>query len=252
MMTAHREQHLEDGEFLRAIDEQLEHDESARVLQHLASCDVCARRMQQLHGRQQRLSSLLHDSDFDMPALAPPVHDNVIDIDAERARRREPRTRLPWLRIAAGIVLMLGVALTMTPLQAIVGNWLRAQWSRVVGEEQVTDPSQPEAPTPPGPDITFAHSGATFQLNLAHAQADGTVTVRLTDSADVTAKASRAGVEMLLLPNGLRLVNDPSATGSYEILVPTTVTDVTITVAGRIVARLDAARIAAGAVIPLQ
>jgi hypothetical protein len=250
MITTHNEPHLEDDEVMRAVDAPLEHDEAVRIHEHLAACTVCARRMEQLRTRQKRLSSLLQETDFVTPAAAPPV--DVIDIGAMRARRQRPLMQRTWLRAAAGVVLLLGVALTMTPLQAIVVDWLREQWSRLTQQEQVTVPGDAPAPAPLGPEITFAPSGPAFRVAFASSQAGGTLTVRRGTAAGITARASQAGVELLSLPDELRVLNDQSMAGNYEFIVPASVTQVTIVVAGRVVARLDGVQIDAGTSMPLR
>jgi hypothetical protein len=246
--------HLTDAEVLGVADAQLGVSLRARADAHLAGCDDCADRLQRLRLRQHRLSALLRETDFDVPAAAPPVP-GVADIGSARERRTAhamPRAFPTWLRIAAAIVLLLTATLAIPPVQAAVVGWLRAQWSRITGETAV------QAPAPPTParrgdmHIAFEHGGDEFRLELAVAQPGGTIAIRRGEGTDVVADADRPDIEPVLLPGGLRLLNAAAADASYELTVPPTVTTVTVVVAGETVARLMTQQLVDGVRLPVR
>jgi hypothetical protein len=252
MMTT--EGHLTDAEVVGVADAQLEDAVRTRADTHLEACPTCAHRLERLRLRQERLSALLRETDFDVPAAAPPAP-AVLDIATARLRReaRAPSgMRATWLRIAAAIVLLVTVTLAIPPVQAAVVGWLRAQWSRITGESAVEAPA-PDPQAPAGDShIGFEHRAAEFRLELDATQPSGTILIRRVESTDVTVDADRPGVEWLVQPAGLRIMNGGATDVNYELAVPPTVTVVTVIVAGDTAAQLTSQQLIDGVRLPVR
>ena len=248
--------HLTDAEVIRSADEQLEPGEQERVTAHLATCDVCRAQRERAQHRKEKLSALLLASDFDTPVMRAPAHTAAIDITAPRARRTPPLRWFPaqpWLRAAAGIVLLLGVALSIAPVRAAIVSWVRAQ----LGGREVVQPAAPPrtAPTPAaplGPRIQFVHQGGTFRLEFAAPDPAGTLNVRRTQDARVSAEASSPDLDLLVLTSGLRVTNATARSVTYNLELPATVTAIVVVVQGREVVRLSGSQVDAGVVLGVR
>ena len=253
MMTT--EQHLTDGEVIGMLDDALPAAERTRADEHLATCVTCRERMQRQRRRQQRLSALLQQTDFAVPNAAPPQKD-VIDLRVGARRRRDRRfVEQPWLRVAAGLVLLLGATMLIPPVQAAVVGWLNEQWSRLVGDEQATDPQAPPQPgtqTARGTRLEFVSDARAFSIEIAAAQTDGTISVRRSSSDVAIADTDVGGIELLSLPAGVRIVNSPATAANYDVVVPATAVSATIVINGRTVVQLDEAQLASGYSRPVR
>lgn len=237
MMTDHTVPHLDDDVIVRALDEQLAPFERAEAAAHLAACPRCAGRLRQLERRGSRLAALLRTTDFDTPPATVP------------SRRPRPFVQRTWVRAAAGVVLLLGVAMTFTPVQALVMDWLRAEWSRLVGD---APPPVDSPASARGTRVEFVHASTTFRIEVRSEQDAGTLTVRRGPGDLASADASRAGVELLVLPAGLRIMNTPASASDYEVVVPAAVTEATVVIGSRVVARVDEERLESGVRLPLR
>ena len=101
----------------------------------------------------------------------------------------------------------------------------RALWAFASGRGAAL-PAPPPAVTAPANDtagaVSFASPPGTFVLRLAGRQAAGTLIVEAAERADASATVTgrRDSVELLVLPDGLRIVNPRSATAGYVVRVP--------------------------------
>jgi hypothetical protein len=249
------EQHLTEGEVIRAVDQQLAPDEQARVSEHLRSCASCSEQLQRAQRRLARLANVLEAADFAVPAATVPTSKSrVIDLGAARARRAQ-RWQQPWLRAAAAIVLLLGVAMTISPVRAAVIQWVRTQWERIApAAEPRGEPAVPAQPptAPLGPGINFTHEGSAFSLEFTNAQTGGSLAVRYGSTDQVYAETSSPAAELLVLPGGLRVNNREADSANYTLVLPTSITSVLIKVGETTVANLSRAQLQAGATVQLS
>jgi hypothetical protein len=73
--------------------------------------------------------------------------------------------------------------------------------------------------------VTFTPLSAAFVVRVAQAQAGGTLTIEATGAASASASAGggQGGAELVVLPDGLRIVNDSASGASYVVRLPATV-----------------------------
>lgn len=214
--------HARDAELVRLIDGQGEPQERARVLAHTATCAPCAERLETIRHRAQRLSELL--TEWDIPvgdAPKPPLPPS--DFESVRARRRSPASAsLPlWMRAAAGIVLLLGVGMTVSPLRA----WVVERWASVAaelaGREMGEEPERPRVAAA-GHLVSFLPEGDEFLLQVDAPQAEGVLELLIEAVPRATAEISGGAAEenLLVLPEGLRIRNAPDSRASYRVTLP--------------------------------
>ncbi|HEV2130285.1 MAG TPA: hypothetical protein VGR27_04255, partial [Longimicrobiaceae bacterium] len=219
-----------DAELVRLIDGEGEAEERARVLAHTATCAQCAERLEMIRHRGQRLSELLADWD----AHTIPVPDSPLspgDLESARARRRSPApASLPvWMRAAAGIVLLLGVGMTVSPLRA----WVMEQWAEVAaqlaGREMVEQPERPRVAAP-GHLVSFLPEGDEFLLQVDAPQAEGVLELLIEAVPRASAEISGGGAEenLLVLPEGLRIRNAAGSQASYRVTLPAELREVRV------------------------
>lgn len=206
--------HLDDGELIRLLDGECSFEEQARITSHLATCPACARRQEALHGLANAVTTALLSGD----QLARPM----------RIRRRT--WRLGAVRAAAVLLAVsVGVAAASVPP---VRAWLSARWTGL--RELVTPRAAPGTESPRSTTVRFVPTTTSFTIELVARQDAGVLTIDL--SADTIASATVTsggrGEELVVLPDGLRIVNRPDDKSSYEVRLPGRVTQVMVRIAG--------------------
>lgn len=259
MTTSLAEGHLSDGDIVRLLDEELDPGERARVEAHVTACEECSRRVRGIRRRSARLGELLRSSDWEAPPapVAVPVTAPEVSRD-ELARRRARRERerrtapAPWLRAAAIVAVLLGVGIVATPLRAVVADWLETQWERIVApggrEAPAAEPSAAPAEPAPGSRVQFVPQGSVFTLEVAARQAGGAVELARSDARQAVAEQVGGGTpaDLLVLPSGVRIENDPASSASYRVVVPEHVRTVRVRVGDAPAMVLSAEEIAGG------
>jgi hypothetical protein len=249
------EEHLSDADLVRALDGELDRAGELRADAHMAACAGCAQRLQRLGSRAAQLSSLMLETDFDVPAAQPPAsRARVVDLDAARARRARRIFASPSLRVAAAVMLLLGITLGVTPVRAWITDWVQQQWSRLTDTEPASEPVR----SPTGPDnpvagarVQFVPDGPEFRVELQSAQEVGAIDVAYHDQPFATAETSGTAAELLVLTAGVRVMNEPGSAATYTVRVPHAVGHVVVISGGRTLARLDADQLARGQTLPL-
>lgn len=162
--------------------------------------------------RARRLGALLRATDPPVPPLAFPV-----ERIAQAARRR---AAWRW-RAAAAAALFALAAVGVPPVRAWIVQTARTLWA-------AARPPKPAALSPSTGSaagagaVTFSPAAGSFVLQVVRPQPAGTLTVETTGRATASAAVSggRGGAELVVLPHGLRIVNDPGTTASYVVRVP--------------------------------
>ena len=164
---------------------------------------------ERLDRRAARLSALLRAADPPVPTVAYP--------EARIARALRRRTVVRW-RVAAGIAALAACAVGVRPVRAWIVGAARALWG--VAARPAARPPTPAAIAGRGR-VTFTPSGSSFVVRVLHPQAAGTLTIRTASGPAASAVVDGdAAVELVVLPDGLRIVNDSGATASYVVDVP--------------------------------
>jgi hypothetical protein len=241
------EMHVEDGVLVRLIDEEAEAGERIAAEAHLLGCADCDARLRRLRRRGQRLTLTLGRVDVRAPeSLRPPVQPS-------RPSQRH------WLRMAAGIALLVGLAAIGTPARA----WIAALVNRLSSGVEaprarppVAAPPVVEAPAPvePASRVGFVVSGSELTIELANRQRGGAIHLSPVQGsrASVEVVAGTGGAELLVLPSSLRIANRPGARTEYRLGVPAAITRVRIRVTGESLRIVNAAEIGSGLRVQLD
>lgn len=175
--------------------------------------------------RAAALSALLAASDAAPRPVAFPA-DRVA-----RAARHGVQVRR--LRIAAATALLLAGA-GVPPVRAWIVDSVRSIWSRVAGAARpVARPDTAVAPAAPGAGTMGSVTipvGDAFTLRVASRQAAGAITIETFEgpSASATVTGERDAAELVVLPDGLRIVNARGGSAGYLLRVPASIGRVTL------------------------
>ena len=176
--------------------------------------------------RARRLSALLRDTDLPVPAIAYP---------AERiARATRHRTVVRWSK-AAAIVLIVAGAIGVRPVRAWIVQAARAVWAATLGEHRARG-TEAAPPTGAGT-VTFQPAAGSFVIRVARVQAGGTLTIETAtgETAAATLTGGRGEAELVVLPDGLRIVNDSLSSASFLVRVPSRLARIEVGVGGRVI-----------------
>lgn len=207
--------HTDDGALVRLLDGACDGEERSLVTLHLETCGSCGARYQELDRRTRLVSESLR----------------VWDTSVRPRRRGIPR----WLRAAAAIVILLGIAGGVRPVRAWIVDGARAVWTAVVGPPASQVVQQDASSTSvPAATVTFVPAGDTFVLELTSRQREGTLLLatssRETAQAEISGGAGRE--DLVVLPTGLRVVNDAASVASYAITLPRTMRAIRVVIDG--------------------
>lgn len=247
-------EHLEDGVLVRLLDDQADASEAAEVRDHLAACAGCRSRLELLRRRGATLSRILARTDFAAPSMsastpmpmptAGPARPDGADVIP--LRRPAPMAQRPWMRAAAIVLVALGVGVLASPARAWIARWVSERMAAVSGTPDAGGERPVAAPMPvaplPGSSVRFTPAGDEFTLTIAHAQAAGTLTLAPVNGAEVVAEVvpGTGDAELLVLPAGLRVGNEPGAAAEFRVGIPASVRRVRLRVGAgpeRVVAR---------------
>lgn len=216
--------HVDDCLLVRLLDGETDATERRDLEDHLDECPTCV----------ERLDALRENAELVHEAL------RVWDDGVTRRRGRVPS----WFRAAASILLLLGVAGAVQPVRAWIIDGAQAIWSVLAGDAPIA-----ESPTPGGRDeqplatVSFVPRDVVFTLEVAARQFAGTLLIETGDRSEAEAEifdgAGREG--LLVLPAGLRIVNDPSSRARYVVRLPRSLAAVRVTVAGESTLALEPA-----------
>jgi hypothetical protein len=218
--------HLNDGQLFQLLDGPGEHgDTDIRI--HADSCAECGSRLIALQKRSRRFSELLRRTDEAVPTLVLP--------GSPRIGRR--------VAIAATLSLLVGGSLFVQPVRA----WILAQglsmWHRVSTDAGSVEPVAAATASEDysGAGVSFAPRRSTLTIDVMIHQASGSVTVRRTEGAEVTANVIDAGEAdgIAVLPDGFRIENSEQSVAAYDVAIPSTIEVVEIIVEGKVVTRFQ-------------
>jgi anti-sigma factor RsiW len=247
--TTHPDPHLTDDELLRLIDGEGEGEWRAERDRHVAGCDRCAREVALLADDGMVVRGWLERAAFEegLP-LTGRSQVRSIESAAGAARRDVTRTVSPWLRAAAVL------ALLTAPVAAFPGvrAWLSDSFSGAEPAAEVRTLAVPE-PSVTAAVIRFVPQQGTFAVDFEAAQADGALHISRGSGAEAVLESTAELADGPVVAAGsLRLRNGAADNGSYMLQMPASVTRVTVRVAGRVVAVIDDAALAAGATVALH
>lgn len=220
--------HLTDGELVRYLDHEVGDLERREVMRHLASCDACASRLQEVGGWSEVVTR--HLATLDSDARADELTRARALSAARTARRTPARSPMRGLRIAAVAAVLAVVSLTVQPVRA----WLVDRWAEISGADVVAPvATAPHSFDQSGSLVSFDPAGEIFTLEIDNAQSIGSLRVERGTASEVTARIVNGDEEnLLVLPSGLRIVNDRTSTADYLITLSPDITLLQV-IAGR-------------------
>lgn len=219
--------HIQEDELVRRMDGELSRGEADRVDDHLATCDRCSQALAELESLSRGFSSSV--AVLDPPAARDPF--------ATAAGPSISWTGSPVWRAAAAIALLAGLAFAIAPIRAWMAERLGLATDPAAESPALVEPTGVD---PAGEElrIAFVPEAGRFVVRVAVAQAAGTLTLATTPgdsaSAQVLAGAGSAAPDLLVLPDGLGIRNDATATADYRLAVPNGLTSVEVRIADRV------------------
>lgn len=210
--------HLPEDELIRHLDGELDASEREQLLAHLAECGACAERLDTLRLQSQAASELI--ARVPVPALSDFRRARmraVLKAAQQQDARRHTRPRRWMLRAAATGTVVFTAALAAEPVR----TWIAERWDELSPrtESSVNSPATLSA-REAGPRITFEAAGEVFRLELVHSQRQGTLTLRMEDGEVASAQVIGGTGDILVLPDGIRIANQPDSSADYLVTLP--------------------------------
>lgn len=237
-MTMQDQPHIEDCDLIRLLDSECEEAEERVLQHHLDSCRECRRRGDYLARLSEGFSMALLDLDEHFSAEAQLPHRPSVAQTAAKHRAVRPWRSRRSLRLLAAIGALVLVIVSAGPAY----GWVAARWemfkSLVAGPQPVEVGSQVSPPI-----VTFVPAGTEFRIDFVQAQAEGILSI----VADTTRSASARIIggdgsdEIVVLRSGLRVLNRPESSASYQLRLPSLLKVVEVRVGGAVVARYNIA-----------
>ena len=203
---------LTDSDIIRYIDRECGPDEAQRIAAHLTHCDPCQERVQLLQRRLGVLSSLLEEADF----------------VGREGQIRRPRFARRRLRVAATIIVTLGVGFSVTPVRA----WVAEAWRGVVAGPDSAPAVSLLAERPGYGIVSFPVEGPTLAIELAPVPVPdgGRLHVQRSDRELASARidGGDGSEELVVLPGVLRIVGPAGSNAEYYLTIPAGVTRLSV------------------------
>jgi anti-sigma factor RsiW len=198
--------HMDDGALVRWLDGEALGEERHALAAHLTACAACEARLAAIRDRAARVSR------------------ELVALDGHAARPL-PRRSAWALRAAAGFAVLLGVGMAVEPVRAWILERADHVWTVVAGERgnpPVAPDQTAPAAAPAAGSITFVPAGDVFVLEVTSRQAGGEVVIETvgTGTASATVTGGTGAESFVVLPAGLRIVNDAASRAEYLVQVP--------------------------------
>jgi hypothetical protein len=245
--------HVDDGDLLRFEDSELDGDEHALVVSHLATCARCSDRRAELLATAARLhmanEGVVLPAALAMPPWRHASEKSRLRIVRDPARRTAPlpqRALGTATRAAAALILFAVGAAASTPVR----GWIAEQYRRLGASAPVARP----APASPGSDaaanlslrhaaaLAFVPTSEVLRIGL-DARTGDSIGVRATASDEVQVRARTTGGEptLIAMPDRIRLVSAREGVTVYDVDVPPNVMVVEVHDQSRVMIRLTRA-----------
>lgn len=230
------EGHIAEGDLVRYLDDEMTTGERGAIARHLIACTVCAAEIDRFRAARAEAARLIAELPVRIDASRRAA--SLAAIERAAAARRTGRSRFGGLRAAAvGGVLVASVAVAATPAVREALSGLRNSDAVHADRGAGVEGSRAETRLPiAGATVGFIPSGGeSFVVEISNPQLTGALILGVAAGESVTASAVDASeiVDLVVLPGGMRIENQPSATGDYAVSLPRSLREVHIRVAGR-------------------
>jgi hypothetical protein len=208
-----------DGMIVRYLDGEVSGSSRGETQTLLEASPEARERLEEL----SRSSDLLSDHLADIPIPATPELRFPPTLPALVARHR----------MAAGIALFFLSVSFLTPARAWIVEGIRAVASVVIPGEEAVLPAPAEEAGPST--VSFVPVGAELMVSVGDHQASGRLTVVVVEGTRASGEASGqgAGVELLMLPDGIEVRNGPGSMTDYTVRAPRSLRSVRVRIGGR-------------------
>lgn len=233
--------HIEDGDIIRLLDGECGQAEERSIREHLRECAQCQSEADELERLSRGFGLLLQRADV-TPAQSEATT-RRLEKPAARPVHTPRWTRTRVLKAAAVVALVI-TAIGVSPARA----WLVDGWQAIKSlfVEESAEPTQPpETATAPAV-VTFTPRGPAFTIDVSSAQISGTVSLAMDSGPSASARVlgGDGSEELVVHRGGLHIVNAPTSSARYEIVVPRSVSTLELIIAGRTVLSLGAGDLA--------
>jgi len=220
-----RPDHPPDEDIQRLLDGERTAVLEAPMRAHLARCEDCRDRVEDSRRDKAEIETLLRLVDHPAPRL-----------DAERVTARATwQRRLPWRRLAAGIVVSLGVAGAAAALPGSpFRRWVVDVANRIVGSVAPA----PAVVTPPSPDPAAPNMAGVslipdgdIAIIFTSSQKTGMARVAFSFGPELTIQAP-PGAARFASEEGRLVVDNAGSSASFDIQLPRSAQRVDILVGG--------------------
>jgi hypothetical protein len=223
--------HPDDGVLLALNDGEPGSDLDA-ARSHVERCDACRSRRAAIATDSDRVSDAV--ASIEVPRVSLDDFRRGL-ADAQRSRARSRWSQPGW-RVAAALIVLAGAA-AASPIR----QWFAQHNQQRTGTAVDLVPGPAAVPTQPvesaGATVSFAPADTNFTVRFDSVPDSGTLTVRRSSDANVTARivtgAASGGDAFVVLPGELRVRNTVSARASYAVTLPDRVTRLRVIVGGR-------------------
>jgi anti-sigma factor RsiW len=218
------EMHIGEGDLIRYLDGEMTAGERAEVATHLLRCGQCNGALDELRTDREQFSELL--AEVTVPALDPARRDAAWSNIERAAAVAEPArrtSRVSFLRAAGIAALLAGSALTVSPVRAAVADLWNAVFDRVETAAVRSAPMpQREVVSVANATIGFVPAGEVFRIEIANLQVEGSLLLGVSTGRSVTARAVGGDeiVDLIILPDGMRIENGADDTTDYAVNLP--------------------------------
>lgn len=237
MNTTNGQTHLEEGDLVRLLGDELSTHERAAAEAHLGSCDACAARLSRCGADLEEATRLLNA----LPVAAVDPARRARSLEAvrgavtrhaghvapaapvtrtrfDRGRRFIPSTALARAAAVAGLLVAGGVAASPA------GAWIVDRVRDLIQPAQPVTVAEPEPSTLPAHSsvVAFTPVGTELVLEFNSAQEHGELVLRIdaAPGASATVTGGEGDLDVVVLPGALRIRNDYDMAARYEVVVP--------------------------------
>lgn len=221
--------HVATEALLRRLDQAATPEEIAAIEHHLVACEHCRNAVERIERQSRDLGVLLAKA---YPAGPATWHRPV----------RHPDRSSWWWAIAAVLATVIAVGAVAPPVRA----WMVERLQSIIQAGDNRSPVDPgpavqaESPDGAGNIVVFQPDGAEFAIDVS-GMISGRLMLTVSARGAATAEVLR-GVppEIVVLPNGLRVMAESALEADFEINLPATVTQIVVRRDGRLVGRYHA------------
>jgi hypothetical protein len=226
--------HPADGDILRSHDGECSETERLDIATHIAECPVCTETSRLFQTTTKQLHAALED----IPVPQVPYAKERFLAAAKHSRSRGPfgwmaEQRTPLLRAAVILLSLLVVSMWAPPVRAWFLRLLNVAPAETVEPTEDTQRVTTGDPATSST-VSFVPTAAVFTIDVATAQPTGNLTIYVVESATASARITgrSPGDALLVTEAGIRIQNSSESSAEYAVMVPATVSAVTVQIAG--------------------